>query len=150
MQALTAELRLPLAPLVAARSFNKHLMLLAFRDRKSDKAYEVVVGRHEMDGALVVPTGTTGRRWRLNFRGGTPAQVTLGDSRRHGWGELIEDPDEVARIHRVLLGRIGERGSGTDRRGAEDSPSRAWDSTHRARLGGTGPAGRAKGCSCPC
>jgi len=87
--------------------FSRHLMLLAFRGRKSGKRYEIVVGRHEVNGALVVPTGTTGRRWRLNFRGGTPAQVTLGDSRRHGWGELIEDPDEVVRIHRVLLSRIG-------------------------------------------
>jgi hypothetical protein len=87
--------------------FSTHLMLLAFRGRKSGKAYEVVVWRYEMDGALIVPTGTTGRLWRLNFRGGTPAQVRLGGSRRRGRGELIEDPDEVARIHRVLLSRIG-------------------------------------------
>ena len=89
------------------RPFSRHLMLLAFRGRKSGKRYEVVVGRHEVDGALLVPTGTTGRRWRVNFRGGTSAEVTLGGSRRRGRGELIEDPDEVARIHRLLLGRIG-------------------------------------------
>ena len=53
-------------------------MLLAFRGRKSGKTYEVVVGRHEVNGALLVPTGTTGRRWRVNFRGGTSAEVTLG------------------------------------------------------------------------
>jgi len=89
------------------RAFSRHLMLLAFRGRKSGKMYEVVVGRHEVDGALLVPTGTTGRRWRLNFRGGTTAEVTLGSIRRRGWGELIEEPDEVARIHQLLLGRIG-------------------------------------------
>ena len=82
-------------------------MVLAFRGRKTGKTYEVVVGRHEVDGALLVPTGTTGRRWRLKFRGGTTAEVTLGGIRRRGWGELIEDPDEVARIHQLLLGRIG-------------------------------------------
>ena len=82
-------------------------MVLAFRGRKSGKVYEVVVGRHEVDGALLVPTGTTGRQWRVNFCGGTSAEVTLGGSRRRGRGELIEDPDEVARIHRLLLGRIG-------------------------------------------
>lgn len=89
------------------RLFSGHLMLLAFRGRKSAKRYEVVVGRHELDGALLVPTGTTGRRWRLNFRGGTPAEVTLGGNLRRGRGELIENPDEVARLHRLLLGRIG-------------------------------------------
>ena len=88
------------------RPFSRHLMLLAFRGRKTGKTYEVVVGRHEVDGALLVPTGTTGRRWRLNFRGGTTAEVTLGGIRRRGWGELIEEPDEVARIHQLLLGRI--------------------------------------------
>jgi hypothetical protein len=86
---------------------SRHLMLLAFRGRKSGKRYEVVVGRHEVDGALFVPTGTTGRRWRLNFRGGTSVEVTLGGSRRRGRGELVEEPDEVARIHRLLLGRVG-------------------------------------------
>ena len=89
------------------RPFSRHLMLLAFRGRKTGKMYEVVVGRHEVDGVLLVPTGTTGRRWRLNFRGGTTAEVTLGGIRRRGWGELIEEPDEVARIHQLLLGRIG-------------------------------------------
>jgi hypothetical protein len=87
-------------------------MLLAFRSRKSGKRYEVVVGRHEVDGALLVPTGTTGRRWRLNFRGGTPVEVTLGGTRRRGRGELIEESDEVAHIHRLLLGRIGLRTQG--------------------------------------
>ena len=86
------------------RPFSRHLMLLAFRGRKTGKTYEVVVGCHEVDGALLVPTG---RRWRLNFRGGTTAEVTLGGIRRRGRGKLIEEPDEVARIHRLLLGRIG-------------------------------------------
>ena len=93
------------------RLFSRHLMLLAFRGRKSGKMYEVVVGRHEVDGALLVPTGTTGRRWRLNFRGGTPVEVTLGGSRRRGRGALIEDAGEVARIHRMLLGRLGLKGA---------------------------------------
>ena len=89
------------------RAFSRHLMLLAFRGRKSGKMYEVVVGRHEVDGALLVPTGTTGRLWRLNFRGGTTTEITLGGVRRRGWGELIEEPNEVARIHQLLLDRIG-------------------------------------------
>ena len=89
------------------RPFSRHLMLLAFRGRKTGKTYEVVVGRHELDGALLVPTGTTGRRWRLNFRGGTTAELTLEGRRQRGWGELLEEPDEVARVHQLLLDRVG-------------------------------------------
>ena len=89
------------------RPFSRHLMLLAFRGRKTGKTYEVVVGRHELDGALLVPTGTTGRRWRLNFRGGTSVEVTLEGRRQRGWGELVEEPDEVARVHQLLLDRVG-------------------------------------------
>lgn len=100
--AMKALLRSPLH-----RPFSRHLMLLAFRGRKTGKVYEVVVGRHEVDGALVVPTGTTGRRWRLNFRGGTSVEVTLEGRRWRGRGKLIEDADEVARIYQLLLSRIG-------------------------------------------
>ena len=46
-------LRSPLHRLVS-----KHLMLLNFEGRKTGRTYSVVVGRHEMDGTLVVPTGT--------------------------------------------------------------------------------------------
>ena len=89
------------------RPFSKHLIVLAFKGRKTGKMYEVVVGRHELGGALLVPTGTTGRRWRLNFRCGTSVEVTLEGSRWRGWGELIEEPDEVTHVHRLLLRRIG-------------------------------------------
>ncbi len=87
--------------------FSRHLMLLSFRGRKTGSTYDIVVGRHEVDGALLVPTGTTGRRWRLNFRGGAPTEVMIEGRRLSGRGELIEDPDEVARLHQLLLGRVG-------------------------------------------
>ncbi len=89
------------------RLISKHLMLLAFEGRKTGRTYSVVVGRHKVNDTLVVPTGTTGRRWRLNFRGGAPVVVTMGGRRLHGRGELVEDPEEVARIHRLLLDRLG-------------------------------------------
>ena len=95
-------LRSPLHRLVS-----KHLMLITFEGRKTGRTYSVVVGRHELDGRLVVPTGTTGRRWRLNFRGGAPVVVTIGGRRLHGRGELVEDSEEVARLHRQLLDRLG-------------------------------------------
>ena len=98
---MKALLRSPLHRLVS-----RHLMLLTFAGRKTGRTYSAVVGRHEVDGTLVVPTGTMGRRWRLNFRGGAPVEVTLEGRRRQGWGELVEDPEEVARIHELLLDRV--------------------------------------------
>jgi hypothetical protein len=99
---MKALLRSPLHRLVS-----NHLMLLTFEGRKTGRTYSVVVGRHELEGTLVVPTGTTGRRWRLNFRGGTPVFVTIVGRRLHGRGELVEDPEEVTRLHRLLLNRLG-------------------------------------------
>ena len=100
--AMKALLRSPLHLLCS-----RHLMLLSFRGRKTGRTYEIVVGRHEVNGALLVPTGITGRKWRLNFRGGAPAEVTIEGRRLRGRGELVEDPEEVARIHQLLLDRIG-------------------------------------------
>lgn len=100
---IKALLRSPLYRLVS-----KHLMLLSFKGRKTGRTYTVVVGRHEVDGALVVPTGTTGRRWRLNLRG-APVVVTIEGRCRHGRGKLVEDPDEVARLHELLLDRVGPK-----------------------------------------
>ncbi len=97
-----ALLRSPLHRLVS-----KHLTLLTFSGRKTGNTYTVVVGRHEVNGALVVPTGTTGRRWRLNFRGGAPVIITIEGRRWHGRGNLVEDPEEVARVHELLLARLG-------------------------------------------
>ena len=65
-------LRSPLYGLVS-----KHFMLLTFSGRKTGKTYTIVVGRHDVHGDLLVPTETTGRRWRLNFRGEAPLFVTL-------------------------------------------------------------------------
>jgi len=86
------------------RLVSQHLMLLTFTGRKSDRTYDVVLGRHRVGGNLMVPTG---RQWRLNFRGGIPVIVTLEGRPRRGRGVLVEDPDEVARIHELLLERIG-------------------------------------------
>jgi hypothetical protein len=56
-----------------------------------------------------VPTGTTGRRWRLNLRGGAPVVVTIEGRCRHGRGKLVEDPEEAARLHELLLDRVGPK-----------------------------------------
>ena len=90
------------------RLASRHLMLLTFKGRKTGRTYTVVVGRHEVeDGTLIVPLGTTGRQWRLNFCNGAPVEVTIEGRLRRGWGELVEDPEEVARVYELLLNRVG-------------------------------------------
>ncbi len=134
---------------------SRHLMLLSFRGRKTDKTYEVVVGRHELDGALLVPTGTTGRRWRLNFRGGAPAEVTIEGRRHGGRGELVEDPEEVTRVYQLLLGQIGLKNArrlgltvNVNRRPTDDELKATLAGRGVVRIelekGGGGLAGRAR------
>ena len=84
---------------------SEQLMLLAFEGRKSRKRYEVVVGRHEVGGTLLVPSASP---WRVNLRGGAPVEVTLAGRRRLGRADLIEDPDAVARAYGKLLDALGE------------------------------------------
>ena len=98
---IAALLRSPLHGLVSGR-----LMLLAFTGRKSGKRYEIVVGRHEVGGPLLIPSAS---RWRFNLRGGAPVTVTLGGIIRSGYAELIEDLDGVARAYEELFGRIGAK-----------------------------------------
>ncbi len=113
---------------------SEHLMLLTFSGRKTGSTYTVVVGRHAVNGALVVPVGTTGRRWRLNFRGGAPVVVTIEGRRRRGRGELVEDPEEVACVHELLLDRLGQRESLVDQGRAEGRPRRPGRGPRRTKM----------------
>ena len=96
-------LRSPLHGLIS-----RQLMLLIFSGRRCGKRYEVVVGRHELGDALVVPSAS---RWRFNLRDGAPVEVTLGGIRRAGRAELVENPDEVALVYGKLLDKVGIRGA---------------------------------------
>ena len=40
------------------------------------------------------------------MRGGTPVEITAGGRLRRGRGELVENPEEVTRVHEVPLGRV--------------------------------------------
>jgi hypothetical protein len=79
-------------------------MLLTVGDEASGESFTFPVAYHELDGnVIVVPEGG----WRFKMRGGAPVEVTLRGERRAGRAELIEDADEVARIHKLLLDRVG-------------------------------------------
>lgn len=96
---MKALLRSPLAPVFGGR-----LMVLGLTGRRSGRAIEVPVGQHDVDGVVTV---VGGGRWKLNLRGGAPVQVWLNGRRRTGRGELVEDPEETARVMRLLLERQG-------------------------------------------
>ena len=80
------------------------LMLLHYRGRRTGKSYELPVGHHDANGRMVVLT-TSG--WRANFRGGHECEVTLKGVRRPAHATLVEEPEEVAKVYRTLIGRIG-------------------------------------------
>ncbi len=60
-------LRSPLHGLV-----DEHLMLLRFRGRKTERSYELPVGRRTIDGRLGVLTHSP---WRVNIPGGAPSRT---------------------------------------------------------------------------
>jgi hypothetical protein len=72
------------------------LMALAFTGRKSQRRFTLPVSAHRIDGDLYALTGA---RWRLNFRGGAPAEVYYdgADLRMHG--DLVEEPGAVAALY---------------------------------------------------
>jgi hypothetical protein len=97
-------LRSPLHGLV-----DEHLMLLRFRGRKTGRGYTLPVGRRAIGGQLGVLTSSG---WRVNFRGGAPLEVILEGALRRGRAELVEDPDEVARLYANLIEEYGHEQAG--------------------------------------
>ena len=97
---IRALLRSPLHPLLDAQG----LMLLTFTGRRTGRRFTIPVGYHELaDGMWVL----TGSQWRFNLRGGAPVVVRLRGADRPGRGTLVDDPDEVARVHLATLERVG-------------------------------------------
>lgn len=80
------------------------LALLAYRGRKSGKDYEVPIGYHWIDGR---PKVLTNSRWRANFRGGHPLRVRFRGEWRTGTGNLVEIPEDVARVYAQLIEEVG-------------------------------------------
>lgn len=85
---------------------SKGLMVLHVTGRKTGRVYDVVVGRHEVDGQLVAHAGG---KWRANLRGGADLTVTLDGRERAAHAVLEEDPQRVAEIFKELLDGIGYR-----------------------------------------
>lgn len=80
------------------------LALLGFTGRRTGRRYDVPVGYRELDGDGLILTTSA---WRENLRGGADVELTH-DGQRHAMrAELIEDPNDVARIYSALIEQIG-------------------------------------------
>ena len=66
------------------------------------KRVSIPVSAHVIGGQLYALANAG---WKVNFRGGTPAQVVHGGTTTAMHGELIEDPDVIADLfHRAATG----------------------------------------------
>ncbi len=106
--AVTKALNVVLRPLLSSPLGGRmgSLMVLGFTGRKSGKHYRVPVAAHTDATGLyaLTPAG-----WRLNFRGGADADVTLSGHTTPMRGELVEDVPTVARIYHSRITELGVR-----------------------------------------
>ena len=86
------------------RAVDGAFVLLHVTGRKTGRRFDIVVGRHDLDGGLWV---TTSAPWRRNLTGGAPLEVTSGGRRRPARGELVEDAAAVAELYRAEIQRLG-------------------------------------------
>src|SRR5664279_1625127 len=86
----------------------KTMMVLSFAGRKSGKRYSIPVSAHQIDKDLFALAGAA---WRLNFRGGAPADVLHEGKKTTMQGVLIEDPATVANLSRRVAESYGVKGA---------------------------------------
>ena len=82
----------------------RELAMICFDGRRTGRRYEVPVGYHEIDGEPLVLTASA---WKVNLRGGVDVEYVHEGVCTPMRAELVEDPDEVARVYDELLRRDG-------------------------------------------
>jgi hypothetical protein len=80
------------------------LALLTVTGRRTGARYTMPVSVLPFEGHEVVLTAAG---WRVNLRGGAEVLVHHDGVDRTLHAELVEDPDEVARVYGELLRRVG-------------------------------------------
>jgi hypothetical protein len=93
----------PLLRSSAGKSIHE-LALLCFDGRRTGRRYEVPVEYHELDGQPLILTASA---WKANLRGGADVELVHEGVRMQMQAELIEDPDEVAKVYEALIDQIG-------------------------------------------
>jgi F420H(2)-dependent quinone reductase len=109
---LTTIANVAMRPLLRSRIGSRmhELALLSFTGRRSGTRYTVPVAYHEVDGEGIVLTASG---WRVNLRGGADVDLVHDGVTRPMRAQLVEDPDEVARIYGRLLRQVGIKRSAT-------------------------------------
>lgn len=80
------------------------LALLTVTGRKTGNRYTTPVSVMPFEGHEVILTAAG---WRVNLRGGAEVELRLDGVDRGLHAELVEDPEEVARVYGALLARVG-------------------------------------------
>jgi hypothetical protein len=78
-----------------------HLLLITVTYRDTGQERTLPMEYHVVDGKMLV---VTQGRWRHQVSGGAPVVVTMQGKRHPARAEVEEDPDEVARVYKTLLG----------------------------------------------
>lgn len=94
--------------LVARGVAGGQLLVLHYRGRRTGRRYDLPVGYHVVDGAVVVLTDSG---WRHNFGQATEVEATLRGERRAYEARLEDRPERVAEVYRTLFERLGTRGA---------------------------------------
>ncbi len=86
------------------RQVGKHFMVLHVIGRKSGKKFDVVIGRHELDGRTV---GSVGGQWRYNLRGGAEIDVSTDKGLQRARVTVVEDRMAMAAIFTDVVRQLG-------------------------------------------
>jgi hypothetical protein len=80
------------------------LALLTVTGRKTGNRYTTPVSVLTFEGRDVILTAAG---WRVNLRGGAEVELHHDGVDRTLHADLVEDPEEVARVYGALLARVG-------------------------------------------
>ena len=87
------------------RLISNDLMVLIYEGRKSGKRFMIPVGYLQKGNSLYLFSHSP---WWKNFRGGAPVGVRLRGELRRGVATIIEDPEKIAEIVRMLVEKRGD------------------------------------------
>ncbi len=88
----------------------EHLLLLHLTGRRTGRSMQIPVAfRVQGHDRLLVLTSSV---WRVNLRGRPEVELTLRGARQPASAELVEDPDAVATVYRVLIEEAGHDKAG--------------------------------------
>ncbi len=92
----------PLVRRLAPSRLGRHLpvAVLTVTGRRTGRRFTVPVGVHEIDHQRLIFTDAP---WRINFRGGAPAQLLCAGQHSTVDVTLVEDPTEVGNLFRAAF-----------------------------------------------